>query len=90
MIEYADTSSCLRATILRYFGDAAARDRCDACGNCRPGTIDAYEHELVRKILSGILLAGEPTITTPIVLSSCPAPGRRGALPPAGASLAAS
>jgi len=59
MIEYADTSSCLRATILRYFGDAAARDCCDACGNCRPGTIDAYEHELVRKILSGILLAGE-------------------------------
>jgi len=35
MIDYADTTACLRATI-RYFGDAAARERCDACGNCRP------------------------------------------------------
>jgi superfamily II DNA helicase RecQ len=59
MIEYADTAACLRATILRYFGDPAARERCDACGNCRPGAIDAYEHELVRKILSGIARAGE-------------------------------
>jgi ATP-dependent DNA helicase RecQ len=59
MIGYADTSACLRATILRYFGDAAARERCDACGNCRPGAIDAYEHEMVRKILSGIARAGE-------------------------------
>jgi ATP-dependent DNA helicase RecQ len=59
MIEYGDTSACLRATILRYFGDPAARERCDACGNCRPGAIDAYEHEMVRKILSGIARAGE-------------------------------
>ena len=36
MIDYAGTRDCLRATILRYFGDPAARDRCDACGNCRP------------------------------------------------------
>src|SRR6185436_19773820 len=36
MIAYADSSACLRAGILRYFGDAAARERCDACGNCRP------------------------------------------------------
>jgi ATP-dependent DNA helicase RecQ len=59
MIEYADTSACLRRTILQYFGDGAARGRCDACGNCRPGAIDAYERELVRKILSGIVRAGE-------------------------------
>jgi len=59
MIEYADTPECLRAAILRYFGDPAARDRCDACGNCRPGAIDAYECGLVRTILSGIRYAGE-------------------------------
>ena len=59
MIEYADTSACLRGTILRYFGDAAARDRCDACGVCRPADIDSYERELVRKILKGIVCAGE-------------------------------
>jgi len=59
MIGYADASGCLRATILEYFGEAAVRERCDACGNCRPGAIDAYERDLVRKILSGIVRAGE-------------------------------
>jgi ATP-dependent DNA helicase RecQ len=59
MIGYADTASCLRATILRYFGDTVVREPCDACGNCRPGALDAYEREIVRKILSGIARAGE-------------------------------
>ena len=54
MIEYADAHGCLRATILRYFGDSGARERCETCGNCQPDAIDAYERELVRKILSGI------------------------------------
>ena len=53
MIDYADTRTCLRATILRYFGDPAVREPCGSCGNCRPGAIDAYERELVRKILVG-------------------------------------
>ncbi len=34
MIAYAQTSECLRATILRYFGDPAVRDPCGSCGNC--------------------------------------------------------
>ena len=59
MIDYADTTACLRATILGYFGDAAARERCDACGNCRPDALDAYERDMVRKMLSGIARAGE-------------------------------
>ena len=59
MIDYADTPACLRATILRYFGDPAVREPCGSCGTCRPGAIDAYERELVRKILSGIARAGE-------------------------------
>jgi ATP-dependent DNA helicase RecQ len=36
MVSYAQTQLCLRATILRHFGDPAARERCDNCSNCRP------------------------------------------------------
>lgn len=34
MVGYANSAQCLRATILRYFGDPAARPFCDNCGNC--------------------------------------------------------
>src|SRR6185295_13500381 len=84
MIEYADTSVCLRATILRYFGDAAAHDPCGSCGSCRPDAIEAYERELVRKTLAGIARAGERygrhRITAMLV-------GSAGELPPALATL---
>ena len=59
MIEYAGSSACFRAIILQYFGDPAARERCESCGNCAPHALDGYERELVRKILSGIARAGE-------------------------------
>jgi len=59
MVEYAETRACLRATILRYFGDPDVREPCGACGNCCPGALDHYERELVRKILAGIARAGE-------------------------------
>jgi ATP-dependent DNA helicase RecQ len=59
MVDYADTSACLRATILRYFGDPEVREPCGSCGNCRPCAIDPGERELVRKILAGIARAGE-------------------------------
>ena len=59
MIEYADTPACLRATILRYFGDPDAREPCGTCGNCCPDALDGYDRELVRKILAGIARAGE-------------------------------
>ena len=59
MVDYADTSACLRATILRYFGDPDAREPCGACANCVPDALDHYERELVRKILAGIARAGE-------------------------------
>ena len=36
MIDYAGTRACLRATILRYFGDTVVHEPCDSCGNCRP------------------------------------------------------
>lgn len=60
MVAYADSAGCLRATILRYFGDPAAREPCGACGNCgRRAPLDAPARLLVRKILSGIARAGE-------------------------------
>jgi ATP-dependent DNA helicase RecQ len=59
MVDYADTPACLRATILRYFGDPGVREPCGSCGNCRPAALDGYERELVRKILAGIARAGE-------------------------------
>ena len=34
MVAYANTAKCLRATILRYFGDPAARESCSNCSNC--------------------------------------------------------
>jgi ATP-dependent DNA helicase RecQ len=59
MVAYANTAGCLRAAILRYFGDPAVRDPCGACGSCRPLAIDAYDRDLVRRILAGISRAGE-------------------------------
>jgi len=60
MVAYADATGCLRATILRYFGDPAAHEPCGACGNCdRRTPLDAAALELVRIILSGIARAGE-------------------------------
>ncbi len=60
MMSYADTTACLRATILRYFGDPAAREPCGNCGNCMGGTtLDVVDRTIVRKILSGIARAGE-------------------------------
>ncbi len=60
MVAYADTAGCLRATILRYFGDPAVRDPCGACGNCvGRSAVDATARLLLRKILSGIARAGE-------------------------------
>jgi ATP-dependent DNA helicase RecQ len=34
MVAYANSVRCFRGGILRYFGDPAARDVCDNCGNC--------------------------------------------------------
>jgi len=59
MVEYAETGVCLRATILRYFGDPEVREPCGSCANCCPGALDGYERELVRRVLAGIARAGE-------------------------------
>ncbi|HVH26662.1 MAG TPA: ATP-dependent DNA helicase RecQ [Vicinamibacterales bacterium] len=60
MVAYAESAGCLRATILRYFGDPAAREPCGACGTCeRTAPLDEASRLLVRKILSGVARAGE-------------------------------
>ena len=60
MVAYADSADCLRATILRYFGDPAAITACGSCSNCRRRTaLDPESVLLVRKILSGIARAQE-------------------------------
>ena len=61
MVAYADTVGCLRATILRYFGDPAAREPCGACGTCdRRERIGEVDRLFLRKILSGIARAPRP------------------------------
>ncbi len=60
MVSYADTASCLRATILRYFGDAGVREPCSSCSNCgRRQPISDTDRLLIRKILSGVARGGE-------------------------------
>ena len=59
MVSFAAGSGCLRAKVLRYFGDPAATGSCATCGNCRPHLLDTPEAEVVRTILSGIASSGE-------------------------------
>jgi ATP-dependent DNA helicase RecQ len=60
MVSYADSSACLRNTILRYFGDPAAGADCLSCGNClRRSSLHPDQLLHVRKILSGIARSGE-------------------------------
>ncbi len=60
MIGYADATGCLRATLLRYFGEQNAPSRCGFCGNCaRRSPLGDGDLLLLRKVLSGIARAGE-------------------------------
>lgn len=60
MVAYADGAGCLQATILRYFGDPAARGSCGACSTCdRRAPLDAAGRLFLRKILAGVARAGE-------------------------------
>jgi ATP-dependent DNA helicase RecQ len=60
MIAYADSTACLRATLLGYFGERGVAPRCGACGNCRRRrALGAEEILMLRKILSGVARGGE-------------------------------
>lgn len=41
--KYAYTDQCRRAFVLRYFGDPAARPKCDGCDNCLGVRIEASD-----------------------------------------------
>ncbi len=62
---YAAGSTCRRAFVLRYFGSAEARDRCDACDRCldigRPAAraLSDDERMAVRIALSGVARADD-------------------------------
>lgn len=58
MIAYCKTRGCLRAFMLRYFGDTAD-DRCEKCSNCKSAmkTFDATIES--QKILSCIVKTGQ-------------------------------
>ena len=61
MVEYADATGCLRATILRYFGDPDVREPCGACAQllsrrprslrARAGAEDPGRHRPRRRAL---------------------------------------
>jgi ATP-dependent DNA helicase RecQ len=60
MIAYADSTGCLRAALLGYFGEADVAPRCGNCGNCaRRRALGPDEILFLRKILSGVARAGE-------------------------------
>ena len=68
MIQYAQSKTCRRAYILRYFGDCHAQE-CGRCDRCRPGGTTATATpastaidtpagaEVLRKVLSGVARA---------------------------------
>jgi ATP-dependent DNA helicase RecQ len=60
MIDWCDASGCLRARLLRYFGEEDVQEPCGDCGGCaRRAPIDAEQILLLRKVLSGVARAGE-------------------------------
>ena len=58
MTFYCFTNDCLRAYILRYFGESSP-DYCGNCGNCVRGAVETDITKDAQKILSCVKRAGE-------------------------------
>lgn len=61
MVDYCHTEGCLRAHILRYFGETGVRDACGACGNCVSVAERTDVTVEAKKILSCIYRMAERT-----------------------------
>ena len=60
MIDWSDASGCLRARLLRYFGEEDVAEPCGDCGGCaRRAPMDADQVLFLRKVLSGVARGGE-------------------------------
>jgi ATP-dependent DNA helicase RecQ len=60
MVAYANSTGCLRAAILRYFGERPPWTNCGTCATCgRRQPLGDADLLIVRKILSGIARAGQ-------------------------------
>jgi ATP-dependent DNA helicase RecQ len=60
MIDWADATGCLRARLLRYFGEEDVAEPCGSCGGCaRRAPLDAEGILFLRKVLSGVARGGE-------------------------------
>ncbi len=51
MVEYAETTECRRALVLRYFGERPP-ERCERCDSCLRGEAPPYPEELFAEILA--------------------------------------
>jgi len=51
MVEYAETTECRRALVLRYFGEQPA-ERCERCDSCLRGEALPYPEDLFAEILA--------------------------------------
>ncbi|MDR1621158.1 MAG: DNA helicase RecQ [Synergistaceae bacterium] len=61
MIDYCNTGRCLRAAILRYFGETGVKNGCTACGNCVSSTERVEVTTEAKKILSCVYRMGKRT-----------------------------
>lgn len=59
MVDYCNTSGCLRSYILRYFGEKEQDRQCGNCGNCLSDKEQTNVTEEALKILSCIKRTGE-------------------------------
>ncbi len=59
MISYANTTECLRAFILRYFGEAAKAEKCEKCSSCREVASTYDVTEIVRAVYTALDVTGE-------------------------------
>ncbi|MFH1089488.1 MAG: DNA helicase RecQ [Candidatus Uhrbacteria bacterium] len=60
IVDYCESSTCRRQTLLQYFGETWKENKCQACDNCVSAPQEIYEAtETAQKILSAVLKTGE-------------------------------